>query len=295
MASAQPQAAETEQGQQKPLGYPYRICAAVILERYPVITPDLTPYEQKYNDWAEMIQMEKSKYSITELIEMAPKEEDEFKEAPKTKAKKGKEKKGKEAAAEQGKGKKQKKGAAAEAEAAEEEGEGEDLLVAPEPEETKDATKEVFTPADRVTDADRTNDRRSVSRALQHTLYLLVRELPRKGSGQKAQWRFPQLERTGDETLRQTAERAFRNGIDREGLMRTYFIGNCPSVYIKQEHAADADGTVGSKVFAFRAQWLEGQLSMAKKYSDYVWVKKDEVEEYVSPQYYAEIKDLLRA
>ena len=71
-------------------------------------------------------------------------------------------------------------------------------------------------------------------------------------------------------SLPQTAERALRNGIDREGLMRTYFIGNCPSVHFVQEHAPDAEGFKGSKVFAFRAQWLEGELAMAKKYS--VWL-----------------------
>ena len=48
--------------------------------------------------------------------------------------------------------------------------------------------------------------------------------------------------------------------------MRTYIIGNCPSVHFVQEHAPDAEGFKGSKVFAFRAQWLEGELSMAKKY-----------------------------
>ena len=52
--------------------------------------------------------------------------------------------------------------------------------------------------------------------------------------------------------------------------MRTYFIGNCPSVHFVQEHAPDAEGFKGSKVFAFRAQWLEGELAMAKKYS--VWL-----------------------
>lgn len=67
--------------------------------------------------------------------------------------------------------------------------------------------------------------------------------------------------------MAQTVERVARTGLNRAESMRLYHIGNCPAVHVVTEHAEDGEGFKGDKTFYFRAQWLEGPLSMPKKYS----------------------------
>lgn len=59
-----------------------------------------------------------------------------------------------------------------------------------------------FTPASRVTEADEKDDRRSLERKLQDSLFLLV-----KRNRNENAWQFPQGKLKEDETLRSAAER----------------------------------------------------------------------------------------
>lgn len=59
-----------------------------------------------------------------------------------------------------------------------------------------------FTPASRVTEADEKDDRRSLERKLQDSLFLLVKRNRKENA-----WQFPQGKLKEDETLRSAAER----------------------------------------------------------------------------------------
>jgi len=109
-----------------------------------------------------------------------------------------------------------------------------------------------FEPAPRVTEADATDDRRSLMRRLDCSLYLLV-----KKDRAKHPWKFPQggwEESLDDNSLRKTAEREFREECGDE--MPVFYISNSPNSsypYAFPEEARAKRDAFGAKVFFFRA------------------------------------------
>ncbi|XP_054783337.1 54S ribosomal protein L17, mitochondrial-like isoform X2 [Prosopis cineraria] len=59
-----------------------------------------------------------------------------------------------------------------------------------------------YVPAPRVTEADKNNDRRSLQRALDRRLYLLLKGNPYGAPGEKPVWHFPEKVYESEETLR---------------------------------------------------------------------------------------------
>lgn len=122
-------------------------------------------------------------------------------------------------------------------------------------------------------------DPRSPWRRLDQRIFLLVKA-PASGGGAggggagsaAGAWQFPAAVNSGDETIRQTAERALA-GAMRPGP-KVYFVGNSPA-----GHCA-ADG--GSTLFFHRAQLIKGDLALRPGAAeDYAWVAKDELEAYL--------------
>ena len=86
-----------------------------------------------------------------------------------------------------------------------------------------------FTPAPRVTEADKKNDRRSLERRLQDSLFFVV-----KRNREENAWQFPQGKLKDEETLRSAAERI----IDRATGVNTFPLGgtiksfHCMHIYL---------------------------------------------------------------
>ncbi|KAG9134094.1 hypothetical protein Leryth_004774 [Lithospermum erythrorhizon] len=87
-----------------------------------------------------------------------------------------------------------------------------------------------YAPAPRITEADKTNDKRSLHRALDRRLYLLLHGPTFGSSSGKPVWHFPEKLYEAEETLRKCAESALKSVIG--DLDHTYFVGNAPMAHM---------------------------------------------------------------
>lgn len=137
----------------------------------------------------------------------------------------------------------------------------------------------VFEPAPRITDADRTNDIRSLQRALDKRLYLIVNGQPENSEFQQPRWHFPEKIYENEETMRQCAEKALAGNVGTS--METYFVGNAPCGHLSTPSQPN------SVRFFFRSQFLVGNVTLSnRRLEDYAWVTKEELVNYVDPQEY---------
>eukprot|EP00981_Chlorochromonas_danica_P013884 scaffold7012_cov166-Ochromonas_danica.AAC.8 len=134
-----------------------------------------------------------------------------------------------------------------------------------------------FEPAPRVTEADKTDNRRSVERKLQESLFLVV-----KRNRENYSWQFPQGKWLEGETLRQTSERVLKRAI---GEVSYYPIGNFPVghyLYEYPEEMKQQRKAFGAKIFFHRIGYTSGDdfKFETRLYKDYVWVTRSELGEY---------------
>eukprot|EP01134_Creolimax_fragrantissima_P004240 CFRG4240T1 len=247
---------------------PRRLSVGVILERNPTLTPEPDAFEVEYEEYAERIRLGKSKYSMDELDRIKLNE----------KLRKEREKSRASLRAR-----------------------GIDPGEDSEDEMEDEATDNLFEPASRITEADKKNDYKSTERKLARTLYLIVRDPSKRKDG--FDWRFPQgVYKTEDTTLRKAAERvivetAFTNIPVNGKQNNIYFIGNVPSghmEYAYPERYTAEDGTKAADVFFYRAQWFDHSVELSKKYRDYMWVTKNELQMRVNPKYWEIVGPILR-
>ncbi|TYI86992.1 hypothetical protein E1A91_D04G106300v1 [Gossypium mustelinum] len=118
-------------------------------------------------------------------------------------------------------------------------------------------------PAPRITEADKTIDRKSLQRALDRRLYLLPYGNSNAAPSGKPVWHFPEKVYDSEETLRKCAESALAFVLG--DLSHTYFVGNAP---------------MGHMVI----RQMENVPEPFKKCEDFVWVTKDELLEYFPEQ-----------
>ncbi|KAM4079998.1 hypothetical protein ACB094_09G158500 [Castanea mollissima] len=83
-----------------------------------------------------------------------------------------------------------------------------------------------YVPAPRITEADKKNDKKSLQRALDRRLYLLLYGKACGAPSDKPVWHFPEKVYETEETLRKCAETALESVIG--DLSHTYFVGNAP-------------------------------------------------------------------
>ncbi|OJJ47017.1 hypothetical protein ASPZODRAFT_159015 [Penicilliopsis zonata CBS 506.65] len=153
--------------------------------------------------------------------------------------------------------------------------------------------EEIPRPFPRVTEADQKNDQKRLDRALQRTLYLLVKS-------KEGFWKFPSSPIETGETLRVAAERTLAQsaGVN----MNTWMVGYHPvghHVYnFRRPKTVDATGAelVGEKTFFMKGRIMAGQADLAaneQELEDFKWLSKDEIQTHVLPQYYSNIKNML--
>ncbi|KAI4371167.1 hypothetical protein MLD38_019433 [Melastoma candidum] len=139
-----------------------------------------------------------------------------------------------------------------------------------------------YTPAPRITEADKTNDRKSLNRALDRRLYLLLYGKAYEAPSDKPVWHFPEKVYHSEETLRKCAESALHSVLG--DLSNTYFVGNAPMGHMTVTIGEDAQDLPSFKRFFFKSQVIAKDEFNVGKCKDFVWVTKDELLEYFPDQ-----------
>ncbi|KAF2423737.1 putative 54S ribosomal protein L17, mitochondrial [Tothia fuscella] len=148
-------------------------------------------------------------------------------------------------------------------------------------------------PAARETEADRTGDLRSLDRALERTLYLVVRD-------GKGRWGFPSDVLVGKESLHLAAERILvqTGGIN----MNTWVVGNAPVGYHEHKYpkyvAKGGVSQIGEKTFFMKARIMAGQANLEGNklgVEDFQWLAKEEIPKVVDSFYWSQTRNMLSA
>lgn len=145
-----------------------------------------------------------------------------------------------------------------------------------------------FKPADKITDADKKNDLKSLNRKLdKHLIFVVNQKL-----GDKKLYMLPQGLRQDGETLRQVAERVLKETIGSE--LKTQIYSNAPCGFYKYKYPANIQqerNVVGAKIFIYFARYLKGQPSL--KGIDYKWLDRTELDKTLPPQYKSSVQQFL--
>ena len=156
-------------------------------------------------------------------------------------------------------------------------------------------------PMERITEADRIGDFKSLNRALTRTLYLVVQEA---GNGKKpGRWNFPSSALIGKESLHtvissilqemshytkiwwQAAERLLVQSAGPN--MNTWVVGNVPighQIFNYPQRIVNKEKgfeRVGEKIFYMKARIMAGQANLKDNkfgLKDFKWLAKDEIQ-----------------
>lgn len=139
-----------------------------------------------------------------------------------------------------------------------------------------------YVPAPRITEADKTNDKKSLQRALDRRLYLLLYGKAYGSPSQKPVWHFPEKAYESEKTLRKCAESALESVIG--DLSHTYFVGNAPMGHMVIQQKEQESELPSFKRFFFKSQVIATNKFEIGKSEDFVWVTKDELLEYFPEQ-----------
>ena len=147
-----------------------------------------------------------------------------------------------------------------------------------------------FEPAPRVTKADHDNDRHSLDRKLPESLFLVVKRNRSNNS-----WQFPQGKLLDTEdNLRSAAERVLDRAV---GKTKRYFISNAPIghfCYAYPPEMQQQRKQFGAKVFFYRAQLITGSVKLETRlYTDYAWVARSELAEYLDKETCTSVEAML--
>ena len=245
-----------------------RIVAATIVERSPVVLPKFPQWKIDYIEMNHRMETEKLK--LEELAQA------KYAEKMLSKMNKSTGKK---------KEKKKKAGPVNEDTSSEKKGEEDEA-------EEKDKEKQVKPKPEYslITSADKSGDQKSLYRALDSHLYLIVKK-PR----QEYAWQFPQggWDPADGLLLRNTAQRELMEECG-ENLSVNY-IGNAPCGFLKYKFPSDFKSEYqGAKVFLYRSQYLRGKVQVdGKEIVDYRWVTYEEMEEYFPQDTMAYLSNIL--
>ncbi|GLU00699.1 hypothetical protein SLE2022_180470 [Rubroshorea leprosula] len=137
-----------------------------------------------------------------------------------------------------------------------------------------------YIPAPRITEADKTNDKKSLQRTLDRRLYLLLYGNTYGAPSGKTIWHFPEKVFESEETLHKCAESALKSVIG--DLSDTYFVGNAPMGHMVMQPTENVPEPC--KEFFFKSQVIATNKFNIGKCKDFVWITKDELLEYIPEQ-----------
>lgn len=152
-------------------------------------------------------------------------------------------------------------------------------------EEEVDTEFKYFEPGPLITRHDKMDNRKSLRRKLDQRLFLLVKKQRDNHS-----WQFPQgplpLYETFEENVTPELRDVAQSQVDKivGSKAHLYMSGNAPfgvySYAYPKAYQKEID-TYGAKLFFFYGFYVKGKISLPEKYEDYVWVTKEEMEEYI--------------
>lgn len=143
-----------------------------------------------------------------------------------------------------------------------------------------------FTFGPRETEADKSNNLKSLNRKLDDTLMLLCSYK----LGNDEAFLFPQSQWNEGETLRQTAERIVHEKLGTE--LKVHFYGHAPCGFYKYKYKpTDKKEAVGVKTFFYRAAYKSGEAS--EKILKIEWLNEEELKGKVRRSYYQSISQFL--
>ncbi|XP_071508431.1 large ribosomal subunit protein mL46-like [Diadema antillarum] len=245
---------------------PWRLISAVCLERFPVISQEMSEVEQSYLDMVKAVEFERSALSLHEIAVTADRKRMEKKQAGEQ-----------------------------EADEDEEGDDGGGLMTALDVEDIATEELSKFQAASRITAADEGDDRRSLNRRLTDKLVLLVK----CRVGDDRTWMLPHGLREEGETMKEAAQRVLTNCSAASGSLQAHFMGNAPVGFFKQRFpraVQEETGSAGLKVFFFKAQYMTGNFSTSEDETmieDFVWVTPSELEQYLGATYHASVKKFI--
>ncbi|CAK6967439.1 S ribosomal protein L46%2C mitochondrial [Scomber scombrus] len=228
---------------------PWSLMAAVCLQRLPVISADCSPIEQQFNTMMQQLELEKSMLADHELRLLEEAERMSRKQAGDYDSDE------------------------------EDDHRHQETVLGQDLEDAWEQKFKNFQPAPRIRD-DVDKDLTSVERCLADSLVLLAKQQV----GGSELWLLPQTQWQEGETLRQTAERALASLPG--AAFKATFLGNAPcGVYkYKLPKPARTEGSVGAKVFFFKAILSDSGPAAAPD-AGFLWAKKSELQRYLKPAY----------
>ncbi|XP_039628943.1 39S ribosomal protein L46, mitochondrial [Polypterus senegalus] len=235
----------------------WKLHGAVCLQRPAVISQERSPMEQQVAELLGQLEFEKSLLSDHEISVLEDAERISRKQAD-------------------------------DYDSDEDRDDGKKIVTAQDLEDMWDQKMQQFSPAPRITEEDKKNDRMSLNRSLGDTLLLLVKEK----IGKNDVWLLPQAQWEEGETLRQTAERALTTVTG--GSINATFLGNAPCGFYKYKFPKDVqtESCYGAKLFFFKALLADRNVSLLRK-GDYVWVRKNELQDYLKPEYLKQVNQFV--
>ncbi|KAF3483346.1 mitochondrial 54S ribosomal protein YmL17/YmL30 [Arthroderma uncinatum] len=153
--------------------------------------------------------------------------------------------------------------------------------------------EEIPKPLPRVSEADTTGDEKSLDRAMQRTLYLLVKV-------KQGYWKFPSVTLDVKENVRAGAERSLVQSVGPN--MNVWTVGYHPVSHYVQRFTKPIIDTAtgaelkGEKTFFLKGRILAGQADVTKNMQDVVdfkWLSKEEVQKHVMLPYWSAVQNAL--
>ncbi|OLN83679.1 54S ribosomal protein L17, mitochondrial [Colletotrichum chlorophyti] len=148
--------------------------------------------------------------------------------------------------------------------------------------------------AERVSEADLKRDQTRLDRAMDRTLYLVVKRSLKEGG---ERWEFPAAGIATDENLHEAAQRILDEtaGVN----MNTWMVGRAPVAAHVQKPLTKEDQTVvskGQKTFFLKGRIMAGQADLSAnkhEYKEFKWLTKEELAEVLEPGYYHSVRNMM--
>ncbi|CCF43294.1 NUDIX domain-containing protein [Colletotrichum higginsianum] len=147
--------------------------------------------------------------------------------------------------------------------------------------------------APRVSEADLKGDTTRLDRAMDRTLYLVVRKDGKDGE----KWEFPAAGMSTEENLHEAAQRILDEtaGVN----MNTWMVGRVPvAAYVKKPTTAreGAAAAKGQKTFFLKGRIMAGQADLTAnkhKYKKFKWLTREELKGVLEPAYYRSVRNMM--
>ncbi|OHE91220.1 NUDIX domain-containing protein [Colletotrichum orchidophilum] len=144
----------------------------------------------------------------------------------------------------------------------------------------------------RVSEADASKDQTRLDRAMDRTLYLVVK----KTVGKKDVWEFPAAGLSTEENLHEAAQRVLD---DTAGVnMNTWMVGRGPVAahVAKVQVRRGKLYAKGHKTFFLKGRIMAGQADLADNkfgYKEFKWLTKEELGKVLAPEYFHSVRNMM--